>query len=143
MCEERIQNVVKVLSWNKRACKDMLYEDWKIKLLVNHPLSYDKEKDSQKGSNDQRKRRQLAAQEKMEKTEEELRAYRETHGGAFRDSTSTAQYNDDGYAWGNTVQPEWLLHEADRSLKPEASPSTTGKRLWEGTGGGNAKRQRG
>lgn len=76
-CEERIKNVVKVLSWNKRACKDVLYEDWKIRLLVNHPLSYDKEKDAQKGSNDQRRKRQLAEREKMERTEEELKAYRD------------------------------------------------------------------
>lgn len=77
-CEERLGNVIKVLTWNKRACKDVLYEDWKIRLLVNHPLAYDKEKDSQKGSNDQRRKRQLAEREKMEKAEEELKAYRET-----------------------------------------------------------------
>ena len=79
-CEERIQNVVKVLSWNKRACKDVLYEDWKIRLLVNHPLAYDKEKDSQKGSNDQRRKRQLEERERMERTEEELKALRENGG---------------------------------------------------------------
>lgn len=81
-CEERLRNVVKVLAWNKRACKDVLYEDWKIRLLVNHPLAYDREKDAQKGSNDQRRRRQLEERERMERTEEELRAWREGGGGA-------------------------------------------------------------
>ncbi|OAG10047.1 uncharacterized protein CC84DRAFT_460696 [Paraphaeosphaeria sporulosa] len=140
-CEERIRNVVQVLSWNKRACKDVLYEDWKIKLLVNHPLSYDKEKDSQKGSNDQRRKRQLAAQEKMEKTEEELRAYREAHREGTGDSTSSAQYNDGYFAWDKTG-PQWLLHEADRSLRPEEFSSTTCKRPYEETGGDDIKRQR-
>lgn len=32
-------------------------KDWKIRLLVNHSLSYDKEMDLQKGSNDQRRKR--------------------------------------------------------------------------------------
>ncbi|KAL5448896.1 hypothetical protein PMIN06_007002 [Paraphaeosphaeria minitans] len=140
-CEGRIRNVVKVLSWNKRACKDVLYEDWKIKLLVNHPLSYDKEKDSQKGSNDQRRRRQLAAQEKMEKTEEELRAYRETRLQILGDSTSDAQYNNNGFSWEKTTPHEWLLHNPDRSLRLEEFGSTTGKRPHEETGGVSAKRQ--
>ncbi|KAF2451516.1 hypothetical protein P171DRAFT_492934 [Karstenula rhodostoma CBS 690.94] len=141
-CEERIQNVIKVLLWNKRACKDVLYEDWKIKLLVNHPLSYDKEKDSQKGSNDQRRRRQLAAQEKMEKTEQALRAYREAHRETIGDSTNTAQCNDDGFAWEKNVPPEWIPHKADRGLKLEDIHSTTGKHPYEELGGSNAKRQR-
>jgi superfamily II helicase len=74
-CAERMQNVVNALMWNKRVCKDVLFEDWKIRLLVNHPLSYDKEKDSQKGSNDQRRKRLEAEREKLKKTEE-LLAYR-------------------------------------------------------------------
>ncbi|ORY18365.1 hypothetical protein BCR34DRAFT_449091, partial [Clohesyomyces aquaticus] len=53
-CYERLKNAIRALMWNKRVYKDVLYEDWKIRLLVNHPLAYDKEKDSQKGSNDQR-----------------------------------------------------------------------------------------
>ncbi|KAF2179990.1 hypothetical protein K469DRAFT_693475 [Zopfia rhizophila CBS 207.26] len=72
---ERMSNVIKALMWNKRVCKAMLYENWKIKLLVNHPLAYDKEKDSQKGSNDQRRARQQEEREKLKKTEEELKAY--------------------------------------------------------------------
>jgi superfamily II helicase len=75
-CAERMQNVVNALMWNKRVCKDVLFEDWKIRLLVNHPLSYDKEKDSQKGSNDQRRKRLEAEREKLKKTEEELLVYR-------------------------------------------------------------------
>ncbi|KAF2788876.1 hypothetical protein K505DRAFT_213393, partial [Melanomma pulvis-pyrius CBS 109.77] len=43
-CEERLRNVIQALTRNKRVCKDVLYEDWKILLLVNHPLAYDKEK---------------------------------------------------------------------------------------------------
>lgn len=74
-CQERLQNVVRVLMWNKRACKDVLYEDWKIRLLVNHPLAYDKEKDSQKESNDQRRVRQVEEREKLRCTEAELREY--------------------------------------------------------------------
>lgn len=72
-CEVRIRNVVRVLRWNKRVCKDVLYEDWKIRLLVNHPLSYDKEKDNQKGSNDQRRKRQLEQVEKLKETEEKMK----------------------------------------------------------------------
>jgi hypothetical protein len=75
-CAERMQNVVKALTWNKRVCRDILFEDWKIRLLVNHPLSYDQEKDSQKGSNDQRRKRLEAEREKLKKTEEELLTYR-------------------------------------------------------------------
>jgi hypothetical protein len=77
VCKERMENVVDVLAWNKRACKDVLYEDWKIRLLVNHPLAYDKEKDSQKGSNDQRRLRLEREREKLKATEEELRRVRE------------------------------------------------------------------
>jgi hypothetical protein len=135
--------VNRVLSWNKRACKDVLYEDWKIKLLVNHPLSYDKEKDSQKGSNDQRRRRQLATREKMERTEEELKVYREAHQVAIGNNTSTAQYDYDGLLWEKNVIPDWLLHKGDGSLKFEDFGSPTGRRLaYEGTGQRNAKRQR-
>ena len=76
LCVERMRNVVNVLLWNKRVAKDVLHEDWKIRLLVNHPLSYDKEKDLQKGSNDQRRKRLEAEREKLRKTEEELLAYR-------------------------------------------------------------------
>jgi hypothetical protein len=75
-CAERTQNIVNALMWNKRVCKDVLFEDWKIRLLVNHPLSYDKEKDSQKGSNDQRRKRLEAEREKLKKTEKELLVYR-------------------------------------------------------------------
>ncbi|KAF1944319.1 hypothetical protein EJ02DRAFT_510235 [Clathrospora elynae] len=75
-CGERILNVIDALMWNKRVCKDVLFEDWKIRLLVNHPLSYDKEKDSQKGSNDQRRKRLEAERERLKKIEEELLAYR-------------------------------------------------------------------
>ncbi|KAF2645532.1 hypothetical protein P280DRAFT_545489 [Massarina eburnea CBS 473.64] len=73
-CEERITNVVEVLSWNKRVCKDVLFEDWKIRLFVNHPLSYDKEKDSQKGSNDQRRKRLVEERERLKGAQEELKA---------------------------------------------------------------------
>ncbi|KAF1955834.1 hypothetical protein CC80DRAFT_548902 [Byssothecium circinans] len=72
-CEERMRNVVEVLRWNKRACKDVLYEDWKIRLLVNHPLAYDREKDCQKGSNDQRRKRLVQERERLRGVEEELR----------------------------------------------------------------------
>jgi hypothetical protein len=75
-CVQRMQNVVNALLWNKRVAKDVLFEDWKIRLLVNHPLAYDKEKDSQKGSNDQRRKRLELEREKLRKTEEELEAYR-------------------------------------------------------------------
>lgn len=71
-----MRNVVSALMWNKRVCKDVLYEDWKIFLLVNHPKAYDKEKDCQKGSNDQRRARQVGEREKLKRTEEELLAYR-------------------------------------------------------------------
>jgi hypothetical protein len=77
VCRERMENVVDVLGWNKRACKDVLYEDWKIRLLVNHPLAYDKEKDSQKGSNDQRRLRLEREREKLKATEEELSRVRD------------------------------------------------------------------
>ncbi|KAF1831074.1 hypothetical protein BDW02DRAFT_572363 [Decorospora gaudefroyi] len=79
-CAERMQNVVNALLWNKRVCKDILFEDWKIRLLVNHPLAYDKEKDAQKGSNDQRKKRLEAEREKLRKTEDELLAYQSRLG---------------------------------------------------------------
>ncbi|RYO72580.1 hypothetical protein AA0113_g1073 [Alternaria arborescens] len=75
-CAQRLQNVVNALLWNKRVAKDVLFEDWKIRLLVNHPLAYDREKDSQKGSNDQRRRRLESEREKLRRTEEELLAYR-------------------------------------------------------------------
>jgi hypothetical protein len=75
-CKERMRKVVNALMWNKRVCKDVLYEDWKILLLVNHPLAYDKEKDCQKGSNDQRRERQVREREKLKRTEEELLVYR-------------------------------------------------------------------
>ncbi|PSN62286.1 hypothetical protein BS50DRAFT_578109 [Corynespora cassiicola Philippines] len=82
-CEERLGNIIRVLNSNKRVCKDVLYEDWKIRLLVNHPLACDKEKDSQKGSNDQRRRRQQLEREKLKKTEEQLRMYRMADGQAM------------------------------------------------------------
>jgi hypothetical protein len=142
-CEERIHNVTKVLSWNKRACKDVLYEDWKIKLLVNHPLSYDKEKDSQKESNDQRRKRQLATREKMERTEEELKAYREAHQEAIGSNTSTAQYEDNSFSWEKNTKPEWLLHNDEGGLKLEEFRNPTGKRpAYRETERGNVKRQR-
>lgn len=75
-CAERMRNVVNALLWNKRVAKDVLFEDWKIRLLVNHPLAYDKEKDSQKGSNDQRRKRLESEREKLRQTEQELLAYR-------------------------------------------------------------------
>ncbi|KAH7130065.1 hypothetical protein B0J11DRAFT_406183, partial [Dendryphion nanum] len=53
-CRERLGNVITALRWNKRICKDVLWEDWKIRLLVNHPCCYDREKDLQMGSNEQR-----------------------------------------------------------------------------------------
>lgn len=106
-CGERVQNVVKVLLWNKRACKDVLYEDWKIKLLVNHPLSYDKEKDSQKGSNDQRRRRQLAEREKMEKTQEELKAYREAQGQGREVGQDAGQYGSVS-VYETDIASNWL-----------------------------------
>jgi hypothetical protein len=77
LCRERMENVVDVLAVNKRVCKDVLYEDWKIRLFVNHPLAYDKEKDSQKGSNDQRRLRLEREREKLRQTEEELRVVRD------------------------------------------------------------------
>jgi hypothetical protein len=39
-CAQRMQNIVNALLWNKRVAKDVLFEDWKIRLLVNHPLAY-------------------------------------------------------------------------------------------------------
>jgi hypothetical protein len=71
-----MQNVVNALLWNQRVAKDVLFEDWKIRLLVNHPLAYDKEKDSQKGSNDQRRKRLQSERARLKETEEELLAYR-------------------------------------------------------------------
>ncbi|CAI6342280.1 unnamed protein product [Periconia digitata] len=79
-CEERLRNVVDVLRGNKRVCKDVLYEDWKIRLLVNHPLAYDRDKDCQKGSNDQRRKRLLEERERLKGVEGELE--RLTGGGA-------------------------------------------------------------
>jgi hypothetical protein len=75
-CVQRMQNVENALLWNKRVAKDVLSEDWKIRLLVNHPLAYDKEKDSQKGSNDQRRKRLQPERARLKETEEELLAYR-------------------------------------------------------------------
>ncbi|KAF2690516.1 hypothetical protein K458DRAFT_383625 [Lentithecium fluviatile CBS 122367] len=77
LCRERMESVVEVLHCNKRVCKDVLYEDWKIRLFVNHPLAYDKEKDCQKGSNDQRRLRLERERERLRQTEDELKAYRE------------------------------------------------------------------
>jgi hypothetical protein len=74
-CAQRMQNVVNAPLWNKRVAKDMLFEDWKIRLLVDHPLAYDKEKDSQKGSNDQRRKRLQSERARLKETEEELLAY--------------------------------------------------------------------
>ncbi|KAF1966064.1 hypothetical protein BU23DRAFT_663887 [Bimuria novae-zelandiae CBS 107.79] len=137
-CEERIQNVVKVLSWNKRACKDVLYEDWKIRLLVNHPLSYDKEKDSQKGSNDQRRRRQLAERVKMEKTEEELRAYREALGQGHAEDMSATQYG--GSSAYETQMPAGWLHEQSDG-RPGSFGTALGKRVtYDDYGTNDAKR---
>jgi hypothetical protein len=52
-----MQNVLNALLWNKRVAKDVLSEDWKIRLLMNHSLAYDKEKDSQRDPYDQRRTR--------------------------------------------------------------------------------------
>lgn len=71
-CEERLKNVIDVLKWNKRICKDVLYEDWKIRLLVNHPLGYDRDKDCQKGSNDQRRKRLQDERDKLKGAQKEL-----------------------------------------------------------------------
>ncbi|KAJ4301413.1 hypothetical protein N0V90_003505 [Kalmusia sp. IMI 367209] len=144
-CEERICNVVKVLSWNKRACKDVLYEDWKIRLLVNHPLAYDKEKDSQKGSNDQRRKRQLADRERMQKTEEELRTYREANGNVAMGIKGISQLGD-AFAYGAHVQPEswpqeWLCDKYDGAFSDV--DNDLGKRPgFEEPQGNDAKRQR-
>ncbi|KAF2703664.1 hypothetical protein K504DRAFT_451516 [Pleomassaria siparia CBS 279.74] len=75
-CHDRIGNVVAALMWNKRVCKDVLYEDWKVMLLVNHPLAYDREKDSQKGSNDQRRARLVGDRERLARMEGEVRRLR-------------------------------------------------------------------
>lgn len=82
-CEERLQNIIHALMRSKLVCKDVLYEDWKIMLLVNHPLAYDKEKDWQKGSNDQRRMRLLQERAKFKQTEDELRAYRQANPRRF------------------------------------------------------------
>jgi hypothetical protein len=94
-CEERTRNVVNALMWNKRVCKDVLYEDWKILLLVNHPKAYDKEKDCQKGSDDQRRERQVEEREKLKRTEEELLAYRRSvQQVAQQQATDTRYFGD-------------------------------------------------
>lgn len=72
-CRERLENVITALTWNKRICKDVLWEDWKIRLLVNHPLSYDREKDLQMGSNEQRRVRMEGEREKLKLMEDRLR----------------------------------------------------------------------
>jgi hypothetical protein len=71
-----MQNVLNALLWNKRVAKDVLFGDWKIRLLMNHSLAYDKKKDSERGSYDQRRKRLDSEIEKLRKTEEELLAYR-------------------------------------------------------------------
>lgn len=89
-----MRNVIQALTWNKRVCKDVLYEDWKILLLVNHPLAYDKEKDNQKGSNDQRRARQQSERDKLKRTEEELLAYRQVNRQVNQQGpTSRMDYN--------------------------------------------------
>jgi len=49
-----------------------LHEDYRIRLLVNHPLGADREKDLQKGSNEQRKRRQDSEREEVQKARKVL-----------------------------------------------------------------------
>lgn len=101
-CEERTRNVVNALMWNKRVCKDVLYEDWKILLLVNHPKAYDKEKDCQKGSNDQRRARQVGEREKLKRTEEELLAYRRSvQQVAQQQVTDTSYFGDFASTFAN------------------------------------------
>jgi hypothetical protein len=110
-CEERIRNVVNALMWNKRVCKDVLYEDWKILLLVNHPKAYDKEKDCQKGSNDQRRARQVGEREKLKRTEEELLAYqRSVEQVAQQQVTDTSYFGDFASAFVNPfdVSQSWV-----------------------------------
>jgi len=98
LCRERMENVVDVLAVNKRVCKDVLYEDWKIRLFVNHPLAYDKEKDSQKGSNDQRRLRLEVEREKLRQTEEELRIVREA--GLLQPEQEAVSQHDGSVAGG-------------------------------------------
>lgn len=98
VCIERLRNIIQALKWNKRVCKDVLYEDWKIILLVNHPLAYDKEKDSQKDSNDQRRARQIEERERLRKSEEELdelkQSCKENQNIHFENDTSTVSSID-------------------------------------------------
>ncbi|RMZ72459.1 hypothetical protein GMOD_00007447 [Pyrenophora seminiperda CCB06] len=70
-CAERMQNVVSVLSCNKRVAEDMLFDSWKIRLLVNHPLAYDND-DEQEESDDQRRRRLEFERDRLKRIEEEL-----------------------------------------------------------------------
>lgn len=144
-CEERLLNVVKVLAWDKRACKDVLYEDWRIKLLVNHPLTYDKEKDAQKGSNDQRRKKQLQERETVERTQEELRALRLTglQKGLFVDgvfpsgpAVSHAQPLDQG-GW----QHDWTYHDHGNVVNGNTSHGM-GKRQMMEDDDNDAKRRR-
>ncbi|PVH94607.1 hypothetical protein DM02DRAFT_184656 [Periconia macrospinosa] len=94
-CEERLRNVIGVLRLNKRVCKDVLYEDWKIRLLVNHPLGYDKDKDCQKGSNDQRRKRLKEEREKLEGAQMELEAIKMTVEGGKRKRVEDEEDEED------------------------------------------------
>jgi hypothetical protein len=86
-----------------------LYEDWKIRLFVNHPLAYDKEKDSQKGSNDQRRVRLEREREKLKKTEQKLAAYREARQDEATREAGILRFEDAVH-----VQPDHTFAGAKR-----------------------------
>ncbi|KAF2268726.1 hypothetical protein CC78DRAFT_540573 [Lojkania enalia] len=50
-CLTRIRNVIRAIQLSKCTCRDILYEDYKVMLLVNHPLSYLKTKHTVRKNN--------------------------------------------------------------------------------------------
>ncbi|KAF2122316.1 hypothetical protein BDV96DRAFT_663356 [Lophiotrema nucula] len=54
-CSTRLYNVVEVLRTSKCACRDILYEDYKITLLVNHPLYFLKKKNECRRNNEHKR----------------------------------------------------------------------------------------
>ncbi|KAF2467701.1 uncharacterized protein BDR25DRAFT_316700 [Lindgomyces ingoldianus] len=153
-CEERLSNIIRALTWNKRVCKDVLYDDWKIRLLVNHPLAYDREKDSQKGSNDQRRLRHIKEREKLKKTEEELRAYQivntqtqpentseQTNLTRSHDSTATVSIQQGNYFAERILphQPPWTRQLIGSSFSSPMMLSLNSPATRQGLDGNNTR----
>ncbi|KAF2121058.1 hypothetical protein BDV96DRAFT_640471 [Lophiotrema nucula] len=53
-CTTRLQNVVDALKTHKTVCRDILYDQFKRQLLVNHPLKYSDKKKGHLGCNNQK-----------------------------------------------------------------------------------------